>query len=531
MKKIASLLIILIFAPGAASQAPEKMSFQAVIRNTSGELVKNHLVQMKISILKGSPAGTAVYVETDSAYTNVNGLATIEIGGGIPITGLFSEIDWLTGPYFIKTEVDPDGWTNYSITGISQLLSVPYALYSNTAGMAVNAATKSSVESLRIEYERLRDKLYEEFPTLKEKEIVSEQILTSGKTGYGNSISVSGNLAVVGAGWENTAQANKAGAVYIYEYIDNQWIEKQRLTNPSGSYDRIFGHSVVTNGQYIIVTEPWNESVYIYSKVNSVWTLEKKITVTDISSEIFGISVDLFNNTIVIGSGAVFATYCSAVGSVYVYENNGTDWINTARLIPSGGLSHDCFGASVSIDGDTIAVGARRYDCYAGTQGYVCIFEKNGTVWSEKQKIYAPDGTDGNGFGYLVDMENGKLMICSPGTRSNYYFEKGDTWEFKQKFISPNESGQDSFGHSVSLNGNYALMGAFDHDEAYTNQGAVYLFELEETGWTVKLKIIPSIIRENGIFGSTLYLTDDFVFASGGASDTALTNVYIFKLQ
>lgn len=85
---------------------------------------------MKISILQGSSSGTAVYVETHTPTTNANGLATIEIGNGSIVTGVFANIKWSTGPYYLKTETDPEGGTSYTITGTSQLLSVPYALYS-----------------------------------------------------------------------------------------------------------------------------------------------------------------------------------------------------------------------------------------------------------------------------------------------------------------------------------------------------------------------------------------------------------------
>jgi hypothetical protein len=84
---------------------------------------------MQISILQGSSTGTVVYTETQTPTTNANGLVSIEIGGGAG----FSTIDWANGPYFIKTETDPTGGTTYSITGTSQLLSVPYALHAKTA--------------------------------------------------------------------------------------------------------------------------------------------------------------------------------------------------------------------------------------------------------------------------------------------------------------------------------------------------------------------------------------------------------------
>ena len=133
MKKITLALLLLSSFTILFAQAPQKMSYQSVIRKTDGTLVAGTLVSIKTSILVGSTTGTASYVETQTTTTNSNGLATIEIGGGIPVTGTFSGINWGAGSHFIKTEIDPTGGTNYTISGTSQLLSVPYALYAGSS--------------------------------------------------------------------------------------------------------------------------------------------------------------------------------------------------------------------------------------------------------------------------------------------------------------------------------------------------------------------------------------------------------------
>ena len=134
INKSAHLLIItlvyLLIGSSIFAQAPQKMSYQAVIRNTSGALVTSTSVGMKISILQGSETGTVAYSETQTASTNANGLVSLEIGAGTVVTGTFAGINWGNGPYFIKTQTDPTGGTNYTIVGSSQLLSVPYALFS-----------------------------------------------------------------------------------------------------------------------------------------------------------------------------------------------------------------------------------------------------------------------------------------------------------------------------------------------------------------------------------------------------------------
>ena len=122
---------------GAASlfaQVPEKFSFQAVVRNESNQLVTNASVGVRVSILQGSTSGNALYVETHTATTNANGLLTVEVGGGNAQVGSFTNINWANGPWFLKTETDPAGGSNYAVVSVQQLLSVPYALYAKEAG-------------------------------------------------------------------------------------------------------------------------------------------------------------------------------------------------------------------------------------------------------------------------------------------------------------------------------------------------------------------------------------------------------------
>jgi hypothetical protein len=134
MKKLYTILAALFLTASAFAQAPEKMSYQAVVRDSGDALVTSQPVGMQISILQTTATGTAVYVETQTPTTNVNGLVTLEIGTGSVVSGDFTTIDWSTDSYFIKTETDPAGGTTYTITGTSQLMSVPFALYAKTSG-------------------------------------------------------------------------------------------------------------------------------------------------------------------------------------------------------------------------------------------------------------------------------------------------------------------------------------------------------------------------------------------------------------
>ncbi|WP_298417591.1 hypothetical protein [uncultured Kordia sp.] len=128
MKKTILFIVTLFITLTTFAQSPELINYQAVVRNTDGDLVTEVNVGMRISILQTSATGTAAYTETHTVTTDTNGLLAIMIGGG-STSDDFSAVDWSNGSYFIKTEIDIAGGSNYTIMGTSQLLSVPYALY------------------------------------------------------------------------------------------------------------------------------------------------------------------------------------------------------------------------------------------------------------------------------------------------------------------------------------------------------------------------------------------------------------------
>ena len=117
-----------------SAQIPAKFLYQAIIRNAEGQLVQNSQVGIRVSILSGDINGNVEYVETQVGQTNSNGLLTIEIGDGTVQQGSFNSIQWENGQFFLKTDLDPDGGTDYTISSTMMLLSVPYAMYAERAG-------------------------------------------------------------------------------------------------------------------------------------------------------------------------------------------------------------------------------------------------------------------------------------------------------------------------------------------------------------------------------------------------------------
>ena len=146
MKKLVTILSILLMAISALAQSPQGFTYQAVVRNTDGTFVSNRQISVRLGIHQGSATGTEAYAETHRPTTTAEGLFTIMVGQGASLVNCTFEncIDWENGPWFLKTEVDPNGGSNYTLTTTQQLMSVPYALYALKAGNATNSGISST---------------------------------------------------------------------------------------------------------------------------------------------------------------------------------------------------------------------------------------------------------------------------------------------------------------------------------------------------------------------------------------------------
>lgn len=246
MKKRYTLFSFVMIFVNMYAQAPQNMSYQAVIRDSNNNLVTTTAVGMQVSILQGSATGTAVFVETHTATTNANGLLTIEIGAGSSVVGTFSLINWENGPYFIKTETDPAGGTNYSITGTSQLLSVPYALYAQNSGD--NMWKKNSFNS----------NIY--YPTGKVT-VGGSGDTTSTFNAINNSPNFTFNSNTNIASFQRIINGSSAHFL-IYGYPDNPtFLAHQRksvMLYATGDADNLILCAGKTNGNIRFITQNWS---------------------------------------------------------------------------------------------------------------------------------------------------------------------------------------------------------------------------------------------------------------------------------
>lgn len=259
----AVVIITYVLLPWLANaQAPQKMSFQAVIRNSSNVLVTSVPVGMRISILQGSAVGVAAYVETQKPTTNANGLASIEIGSGTVVSGNFSTINWAGGPYFIKMETDPTGGINYTIIGTTELMSVPYALFSgNASGSGGNSWTANgsnifNSNSANVGIGSTNPKV---------KLTIQTPINTAGWTHIGGADSIivsegiGGVSAAMGTTTKHAFRLNTSGVGRLHIYPAGEVVVGSNTTAAFGKFtvetpNNSFGMSHISTGGNILAT-------------------------------------------------------------------------------------------------------------------------------------------------------------------------------------------------------------------------------------------------------------------------------------
>ena len=125
------------------AQVPQTFNYQGIARDASGNVLPARKIGVELSVLDGGPTGTVVYSETFTDTTNAFGLFSMQVGGGTVVSGSFAGINWATGNKYLQTSIDLSGGTSYTLSGTTQLLSVPYALYAQNAVVAASSGSWS----------------------------------------------------------------------------------------------------------------------------------------------------------------------------------------------------------------------------------------------------------------------------------------------------------------------------------------------------------------------------------------------------
>ena len=139
-----SALTFLLISKFAIGQVPNTFPYQAVARNASGNIIANQLISVRFGIIDSVINGPIIYTETHNITTNSLGLFTVNIGQGMPFFGTYNSVNWSKNSKFLSVALDPNGGNSYFVMGTSQLMSVPYALHSNTTASLPNGTANGN---------------------------------------------------------------------------------------------------------------------------------------------------------------------------------------------------------------------------------------------------------------------------------------------------------------------------------------------------------------------------------------------------
>ena len=322
----------------------------------------------------------------------------------------------------------------------------------------------------------------------------------------------------------------------ITSVINGQWVQQQKLNATDKNALDEFGTSVAIAGDYAIVgadNEGGNNNsgaAYIFVRSGTSWSQQAKLTSDDLAQgDYFAYSVDIS------GDYAVVSTRQKNdnSGAVYIFVRSGTSWSQQAKLTASDGDARmSYFGQSVSISGDYVIVGATDHQAASqsgGQEGAAYIFVRSGTSWSKQAKLTASDKAQDDKFGESVSIDGDYAIIgarqnddAGNGSGSAYIFVRsGTSWSQQAKLTASDAAAGDAFGDAVSIDGDYAIVSAPENDDAGSNSGSAYIFVRSGTSWSQQVKLTASDATSYDYFGfgNVSISGDNALVGSFGSND------------
>lgn len=308
-----------------------------------------------------------------------------------------------------------------------------------------------------------------------------------------------------------------------------------------------FGYSVDLDESFIVVGAPEDDefglnsgAVYVYVFDGVGWVEQVKLSGGDTTAgDFFGISVSISEGKIVVGASGD-DDFGSRSGSAYMFEFDGVDWVQVAKLNASDAGSTDTYGRSVSISGDWVLVGADRDDENGDNAGAAYVYGFDGALWVENAKLMASDGVEYGEFGVSVSISGDCAVVGATGdpvngvaSGSTYVFRHdGSDWLEESKLVPDDGNAADFFGEVVSINGDRAIVGARWDDDNGSNSGSAYVFEFADEDWVQHGKLIASDGAALDVFGFSAAIWGDYAIVSALQNDNGDPNTlkaYLFE--
>ncbi len=344
--------------------------------------------------------------------------------------------------------------------------------------------------------------------------------------GFGRAVAISGDFIVVGAPKDSPPGEQNSGAAYVFHRVNGSWVEQIKLTFSTQGFEDVFGSSVAIEGDWIVVGTPCNmwagaqpSRVYLYRYDGFAWGEEAELIPSgSFLRDYFGASVSISGDLIAVGApGGEFDP-----SQVYVFRRDGATWTEEAVLVGDDTDYDDAFGRAVSANGDLVVVGAYHDDHAGDTSGSAYVFRYDGEGWAQDAKLTAPNPGPGQAFGLSVSIDGTMPIVGRNGGVDLFVYEAVD-WVRETELSAPAAG----FGRSVAIHDDMVVAGAPFDDHAGTFSGSAYLFKPLGSDWHDIARYVASDATSGQYFGFSVGVSGDTAVVGGGGAayvfDTTLS--------
>lgn len=235
---------------------------------------------------------------------------------------------------------------------------------------------------------------------------------------FGEYVAIEGTVIVIGCRFDATL-GNKSGAAYVFELVEGQWVETAKLVGSAGKRNDLSADTLAIDGGRILMSSyrsdasgPHSGSAYLFEKVNGVWTEVARLAASDGAGELSrGVAID--GDRVVLGA-RLESTMGANAGAAYVFERWNGAWIQTAKLLPRGARAYDWVGEAVAVQGERIVVSGHHHDQIGSNSGVAYVFELQGTAWVETKTLVASAASPNDEFSFALSMSGDDLLATAP---------------------------------------------------------------------------------------------------------------------
>lgn len=353
---------------------------------------------------------------------------------------------------------------------------------------------------------------------------------------FGGSVSISGNYAVAGAHLHGNI-----GSAYVFYNNGTTWVQQAKLIPNDGANQDLFGWSVDIHGDYIVVGARWDNhsgkadagSAYIFHRTGTTWVQQAKLIPNDAqASAEFGTSVAIHNDYVIIGAPEDDHSGVIDAGSAYIFQRVGTSWTQQAKIFAF--QLNDHFGNSVDIYGQDVIIGApyHPHNNLLGA-GAAYVFSRSGSNWVINKLLLAPNAQSGDQFGRSVSIWDDRLVVSTRyGDHQGLvnvgtvftYQRIGNTWNFDTK-LGPNDPNSLEYGSSVSIYEDKLVVG----QNYLNNVGSSYVYGIVGNKWSELLHLQASDAIQFDEFGNSVAVSgSDLIIGAKGAWPNRTGAAYVY---